>query len=104
MIGLNDRPTRAKRVVVVQLKDKKPEPFLTCPEIYLKYDKENSKAYYLRGTIYMAQKLEEKAIRDFNQAVAFEKSDYELYILISLIAVDIISLQFSPESFPRPVI
>lgn len=46
----------------------------------LKYDKENSKAYYLRGTIYMAQKLEEKAIRDFNQAVAFEKSDYELYI------------------------
>ena len=40
MIGLNDRPTRAKRVVVVQLKDKKPEPFLTCPEIYLKYDKE----------------------------------------------------------------
>lgn len=39
MIGLNSRPTRAKRVVVVQLKDKKPEPFLTCPEIYLKYDK-----------------------------------------------------------------
>ena len=40
MIELNDRPTRAKRVVVVQLKDKKPEPFRTCPEIYLKYDKE----------------------------------------------------------------
>lgn len=35
----NERPTRAKRVVVVQLKGKKPEPFLTCPEIYLRYDK-----------------------------------------------------------------
>ena len=46
----------------------------------LKYDEENSKAYYLRGTIYMAQKSEEKAIRDFNQAVAYEKKDYELYI------------------------
>ena len=40
MIELSNRPTRAKRVVVVQLKDKKPEPFRTCPEIYLKYDKE----------------------------------------------------------------
>ena len=38
MIG-NKRPTRAKRVVVVQLKGKKPQPFLTCPEIYLMYDK-----------------------------------------------------------------
>lgn len=46
----------------------------------LKYDEENSKAYYLRGTIYMDQKSEEKAIRDFNQAVAYEKKDYELYI------------------------
>lgn len=35
----NERPTRAKRVVVVQLKGKKPESFLTCPEIYLRYDK-----------------------------------------------------------------
>ena len=40
MIEFSNRPTRAKRVVVVQLKDKKPEPFRTCPEIYLKYDKE----------------------------------------------------------------
>ena len=38
MIEVSDRPTRAKRVVVVQFKGKKPEPFLTCPEIYLKYD------------------------------------------------------------------
>ena len=40
MIELSNRQTRAKRVVVVQLKDKNPEPFRTCPEIYLKYDKE----------------------------------------------------------------
>lgn len=38
MINITDRKTRAKRVVVVQLKDMKPESFLTCPEIYLKYD------------------------------------------------------------------
>jgi tetratricopeptide (TPR) repeat protein len=46
----------------------------------LKYDERDSKAYYLRGTIYMAEKSEEKAIRDFNQAVEYEKQEYELYI------------------------
>lgn len=41
MIDINKRETRAKRVVVLQFKgSKKPEPFLTCPEIYLKYSKD----------------------------------------------------------------
>lgn len=40
MIELSYRPTRAKRIVVVQLKGNTPEPFRTCPEIYLKYSRE----------------------------------------------------------------
>ncbi len=39
MIELSKPKTRAKRVVVVQFEGKKPESFLTCPEIYLKYGK-----------------------------------------------------------------
>lgn len=39
MIGIAKRPTKAKRVVTVQFIGEKPESFLTCPEIYLRYSK-----------------------------------------------------------------
>ncbi len=38
MINNSSRPTRAKRVVVVQFQGEEPETFRTCPEIYLKHN------------------------------------------------------------------
>lgn len=37
MIDITERPTKAKRIVVVQFKGEKPESFRTCPELYAKY-------------------------------------------------------------------
>jgi len=48
----------------------------------LKYDKKNSKAYYLKGSIYMAAHENEKAIRNFDQAILYDDTKYSLYISI----------------------
>lgn len=65
---------------ICQYKDGRVKEALETLTALLKYDKKNSQAYYLRGSIYMTQKQEEKAIRDFNQAILNETDEYELYI------------------------
>lgn len=44
--------------------------------------KENPKAYFLRGTLYLQLGEESKALADYNKAVDMEKEDYELYFSI----------------------
>lgn len=43
------------------------------------YDKENAQAYYLRGSVYLKTKQEEKARGDYDQAVKYAGDDFELY-------------------------
>lgn len=43
------------------------------------YDKKNSEAYYLRGSVYLKQEKEDKALKDYDKAVAAESANYELY-------------------------
>lgn len=45
----------------------------------INYDKKNSEAYYLRGSAYLKQEKEDKALKDYDKAVAAESASYELY-------------------------
>lgn len=45
----------------------------------INYDKKNSEAYYLRGSVYLKQEKEDKALKDYDKAVAAESASYELY-------------------------
>lgn len=46
------------------------------------YDEKDSKACFLRGSIYLKQKNEKKALADYKEAINRNPEDYELYILI----------------------
>lgn len=48
----------------------------------LKYNEKDSKAYYLKGSIYMAANEKEKGIRNFDQAIEYDAAKYSLYISI----------------------
>lgn len=43
------------------------------------YDKKNGEAYYLRGSVYLNQDKKEKALKDYDKAIAADSTDYELY-------------------------
>lgn len=43
------------------------------------YDKKNGEAYYLRGSVYLNQDKKEKALKDYDKAIAADPTDYELY-------------------------
>lgn len=43
------------------------------------YDKKNQEAYYLRGSVYLNQDKKEKALKDYDKAIAADSTDYELY-------------------------
>lgn len=44
------------------------------------YDEDNAQAYYLRGSVYLNQKQEEKALKDYEKAVEAGEKDYDIYI------------------------
>lgn len=67
---------------VCQMKTGLVEEALETLSALLKYDKKDSKAYYLMGTIYMAQKENERGIRNFDRAILYDSSQYALYISI----------------------
>jgi len=48
----------------------------------LKYNEKDSKAYYLKGSIYMEANEKEKGIRNFDQAIEYDATKYSLYISI----------------------
>lgn len=47
----------------------------------LEYDKEDAKAYFLRGCVYLNKKEIEKAKEDFSDAVAYA-DDFEIYLAV----------------------
>lgn len=49
----------------------------------MEYDKKDSDACFLRGSIYLAEKNEKQAKADYKEAIARNPEDYELYILIA---------------------
>lgn len=49
----------------------------------MKYDKEDSEACFLRGSVYLSEGKEKLAKADYKEAVARNPKDYELYILIA---------------------
>lgn len=46
------------------------------------YDEKNGSAYYLRGTLLLAQGDSEKCLEDYEKAVENSSGDYELYVKI----------------------
>lgn len=48
----------------------------------LAFDSKDARAYYLRGTVYLADGNLDKTISDFDQAINADTNDYEMYINI----------------------
>ncbi|WP_099470029.1 tetratricopeptide repeat protein [Konateibacter massiliensis] len=48
----------------------------------LAFDEKDSRAYYLRGTVYLADGDLDSATKDFNAAIDCDKNEYEMYINI----------------------
>jgi tetratricopeptide (TPR) repeat protein len=46
----------------------------------LAFDDKDARAYYLRGTVYLADGKIENAINDFNWAISCDTSDYDMYV------------------------
>ena len=67
---------------VCQMKTGLAKEALETLSALLKYDKKDSKAYYLIGSIDMAQKENERAIRNFDQAILYDSSQVSLYISV----------------------
>lgn len=48
----------------------------------LNFDDKDTRAYYLRGTVYLADGDLEKSLADFDKAISTDVDDYEMYINI----------------------
>ncbi len=48
----------------------------------IEYDKKAADAYYLRGCLYLKQQNTDAAVADFDNAIKYNDSDYELYVNI----------------------
>lgn len=66
-----------------QYKAGKVDDAISTYSALLDYNKKNSDAYYLRGSLYLVEKKKDDAFKDFENAVKYSSDNYEMYVEIS---------------------
>lgn len=66
-----------------QYKAGKVEDAISTYSSLLDFNKKNSDAYYLRGSMYLTENKKEDAFADFEKAIKYSPDNYELYVGIS---------------------
>ncbi len=61
----------------------KPQDAIETYTALIDYDEENAKAYFLRGSLYLAEGQMEDGQKDYKEAIRYGEEDYELHIGIA---------------------